>query len=527
MADPKYVQDFIAEMMPYAVAVGDQYGIDPVTIITQAAVETGWGREVAGNNYFGVKSHGKPGGQNIATHEEVNGQRISTTDSFRKYGSLAESVADYGKFLSENPRYTEALKQTGPGELQGIAAAGYATDSSYADLTRDVAGMVQRNIQPLPPGSLPEVATALSTVPTPRNAPVPVTPSIDMAMMRRGAAPSQLIPDTFASLSKPGRNLGDEIGMSAIPGGKQSQPMFDAAYDERVGSMRLTRQPVQGINVGSSKPPAPIPAMPSPQLAAKRATDPKLQAALNARYPAQLPPLPPPSGQAPATRQVATTSIRPSASDLVRGNPMQTMERATTISSIPTRPQVSASDLARGRSGISTIASIPTTGFPTTEQIVAGSGFRPPPAIPDRLMAGEPGLPELYGNGGVAGVGTRAVAPTPFTRPQSFPTQFAAAPRIAPVPFQRPTGVGTQLSVRPMPPMPIVRPGIGGPARIAPRPMPASMRPLAGAPQIRTPLSSLTFAQNAVNRSGDDSVGSQADAAAARSSGEGGRNRRY
>ena len=326
---------------------------------------------------------------------------------------------------------------------------------------------------PIPPGELPEVATALATVPTPRNAPAPVTPSIDMAQMRRISAPSQLIPDTFAGLNKPQRNLGDEIGMSPIPGGQQQAPMFDAGFDTRTNAMRLFSNgpaDTQGVFTGASKAPAPIPPLPSPQLAGRRATDPALQAALNAKYPAQLPPM------GPATRSVPTTTIRPSASDMVRGNPMQTMEQATTIASIPTvsRPNVSASDLARGRSGISTIASYPTTGFPTTEQIVAGTGFRPPPAIPDRLMAGEPGLPALYG-GNVAGVGTNGVAPMPFTRPQ---TQFAAAPKVAPTPFQRPTGVGTQLAVQPMPPMPIARPmlGMGGGER--PAPMPAAMSPL-------------------------------------------------
>jgi hypothetical protein len=298
----------------------------------------------------------------------------------------------------------------------------------------EMGGHTFMSSRPLPPDELPQVASALSTVPTPRSAPAPVTPSIDMAQMRRGAAPSQLIPDTFARLSRPARNLGDELAMSPIQGGKQTAPLFDAAYDLRTGEVRLTREPIesQGIAVGRSNPPAPVPRMPSPQLAAQRATDPVLQAALNARYPAQLPPL-------PAPRAAMT------ASDRVRGNPMQTMERATTIASIP-------------------------TGFPTDEQIAAGTGFRP--AAPDRLPAGLL-PPALYG-GNVAGIGTAGVAPIPFSRPPAFPTQVAAR-KVAPVPFSRPMAVGTALSVQPMPPMPIARPGIGGPFK--PAPVPATMSP--------------------------------------------------
>jgi hypothetical protein len=186
----------------------------------------------------------------------------------------------------------------------------------------------------------------------------------------------------------------------------------------------------------------------------------------------------------PTTRPVATTTVRPSASDLVRGNPMQTKNQVTTIASIPTKPQVSASDLVRGNSA-----------FPTTAQITAATGFRPPPTVPDRLPQGVAGLPALYGTGNVAGVGTKAVAPQPFARPPSFPATQVAQGKVAPVPFNRPTAVGTQLAVKPMPPMPIPRPpgGIGGPDLMPSAPMPAQMSPLMALqrslPTLRPPTS--------------------------------------
>ena len=200
----------------------------------------------------------------------------------------------------------------------------------------------------------------------------------------------------------------------------------------------------------------------------------------------------------PTTRPVQTSTIRPSASDLVRGNPMQTKEVATTVASYPTttRPKVSASDLARGKSGISTVATIPTTGYPTTAQIVGATGFRPPPAIPERLPQGVAGLPAIYGTGNVAGVGTNAVAPMPFNRPPSFPVTQMAQGKVAPIPFNRPTAVGTQLSTQPMPPMPIPRPpmGMGGAERPAPRPATMSpwlafQRSLPALPTLRPPTS--------------------------------------
>jgi hypothetical protein len=490
---------------------------------------------------------------------------------FSTWNSGAGGNDPKGKYPKDSPEFKRAREiaaQVVAGTIPGPpgkpldytaeSITPYWADSKNKHGTYTRNGHTMYPSVPVPPGELPEVATALSTGPTPRP-PMPVTPSIDLAQYRKNVAPSQLGPETFARLAKPQRNLGDEIGMSPIPGGKQQAPLFDAGFDTRTNEMRLFSNgpaDTQGVFAEASKAPAPVPAMPSPQLMGKRATDQVLQAALNAKYPAQLPPM------GPTTRPVATTTIRPSASDLVRGNPMQTKEQATTI------------------------ASIPTTGFPTTEQIVAGTGFRPPPAIPDRLMAGEPGLPALYG-GNIAGVGTKGIAPMPFNRPPAFqpPVQMAAR-KVAPIPFNRPTGVGTQLSTQPMPPLPIPRPdfGMGGPLGPAPtRPqMPNPTTNLTGKLQQPTAgefigralmdhtaggqlLSMLTgrkgnprgglgglmsvlsggkggnapagpslyrtnpiaFGNAAVSQSGDTSVGSQADAAAARSSGEGGRNRRY
>lgn len=436
MADPKYVRDFIAEITPYAVAIGDQYGIDPVTIITQAAVETGWGREVAGNNYFGVKSHGQPGGQNVTTHEEVDGKRVRTTDNFRTYGSLGESVADYGRFLSENPRYAEALKLSGPGELQGIAAAGYATDSNYADLTRDVAGMVQRNIQPLPPGSLPEVGTLQDTRRTP--SPVaPVTPTPDMSLMRSNAAPSQLIPDTFARLPKPSSaNLGDNLAMSPVQGGAQQAPMFDAAFDTRLGAMRTLTSPIdsQGIAYGASKAPPPVPASVEDRVTARNTALPPI---------VRLPELPPSRlGQAPI--------------------PASVEDRVTARNRVPSPVGLPPSTR--------TVASVPMPARQSIPQSYAG--MERAPSIPDRLTPGLPGMPALYGDFApqqVAQIGVPA-----FPDPLQPRTRVAsAAPFPMPRPSFMPQGVASRVA-----PVPLPRPnfGMGGPdiipRRSAPVPMP-------------------------------------------------------
>lgn len=134
-------EEFINALMPYALQVQEQYGIAPEITLAQAALETGWGKSAPGNNFFGIKSHGKSGGNTLATTEVINGQPVRVNDSFRAYESPGDSVLDYGRFLSENPRYKAMLAASGDLEAQidALGRSGYATDPNYASKIRSIA----------------------------------------------------------------------------------------------------------------------------------------------------------------------------------------------------------------------------------------------------------------------------------------------------------------------------------------------------------------------------------------------------
>ena len=141
-------QSFINALLPAAIEEGARTGVDPRIIVAQAAQETGWGRSAPGNNYFGIKSHGQSGGQNLTTHEVINGQRVKINDSFRTFGSPEESVRGYGDFILNNKRYQPLREAQGlDNQLAALQASGYATDPNYS---RSV-GAIARSIQ-LPQG---------------------------------------------------------------------------------------------------------------------------------------------------------------------------------------------------------------------------------------------------------------------------------------------------------------------------------------------------------------------------------------
>lgn len=136
--DPQ--QAFIGKIMPLAQQASAQTGIDPRIIAAQSALETGWGKSAPGGNYFGIKSHGQPGGQTLPTTEVQGGQPVATQASFRTYAGPEQSAADYANFINTNPRYAglkaaQGLEQ----QAQALQASGYATDPQYGQKVLSIA----------------------------------------------------------------------------------------------------------------------------------------------------------------------------------------------------------------------------------------------------------------------------------------------------------------------------------------------------------------------------------------------------
>ncbi|NVM43229.1 glycoside hydrolase family 73 protein [Ochrobactrum intermedium] len=146
-------QKFIDTLLPAAIEHGQRIGVDPRIIVAQAAQETGWGKSAPGNNFFGIKSHGQGGGQNLTTHEVINGQRVKINDSFRTFASPQDSVAGYADFIGSNKRYRPMREAQGlDAQLQALGASGYATDPNYARSVGAIARSINLPQQTQPQG---------------------------------------------------------------------------------------------------------------------------------------------------------------------------------------------------------------------------------------------------------------------------------------------------------------------------------------------------------------------------------------
>ena len=138
---PANVTAFINKTLTDAKSIKEKYKVPVSILIAQAALESGWGRSVKDNAYFGIKAHKTSGSTtSFTTTEFVNGKKVTTTDAFRAYANFGEAAEDYGKFLTTNARHKAAFAYANdPARFaEELQKAGYATDPKYADKLKTI-----------------------------------------------------------------------------------------------------------------------------------------------------------------------------------------------------------------------------------------------------------------------------------------------------------------------------------------------------------------------------------------------------
>lgn len=164
-------KQFVSAYLPFAKETEKKTGISAIAILTQAALESAWGKVAPGNMFFGIKdTDGINGNEQLLTTTEYTRSAknpmpvaISSTpiikngvkmfkhkgkDYFRKYKTPAESFEDHTKFFFKNPRYAKALQVKSDYNrfFEEIAKAGYATAPDYASVLKQIAKTIVANI---------------------------------------------------------------------------------------------------------------------------------------------------------------------------------------------------------------------------------------------------------------------------------------------------------------------------------------------------------------------------------------------
>ncbi len=143
------VERYLRQYKYLAVGLHQRTGIPVTVILAVAGLESQWGTSeiaVGGNNHFGIKNIDWAGPvycKNTTEYFSTTGN-VLTRACFRKYPLIADSYADFGRFLLTRDRYRSCFRYPDwdyVGWAIGLQQGGYATDPLYAE---KLVGLIER-----------------------------------------------------------------------------------------------------------------------------------------------------------------------------------------------------------------------------------------------------------------------------------------------------------------------------------------------------------------------------------------------
>lgn len=156
-------RDFVQTLWPLAEKTARKLGVSAEIVLSQAALETGWGKHIIASdqqssfNLFNIKAGRNWQGKRMdkLSMEYAYGRPIQQKSAFRAYDSFEQSFNDYADFILNSPRYKKALDmerslhdvsinksarnnrgfddELNRTYIKSLHKAGYATDPEYSE----------------------------------------------------------------------------------------------------------------------------------------------------------------------------------------------------------------------------------------------------------------------------------------------------------------------------------------------------------------------------------------------------------
>ena len=119
-------QDFVNKFYPAAKAAGAEFNINPVVILAQAAIESGWGESKLSsyNNFFCITAYGR-------INNYWHGGKIQLAEdglTFRRYDTMENSFMDYCRLIRGSYRTSADLSFHPAAFAKSIAYSKYISE---------------------------------------------------------------------------------------------------------------------------------------------------------------------------------------------------------------------------------------------------------------------------------------------------------------------------------------------------------------------------------------------------------------
>lgn len=119
-------QDFVNKFYPAAKAAGAEFNINPVVVLAQAAIESGWGESKLSsyNNFFGITAYGR-------INNYWHGGKIQLAENgltFRRYDTMENGFMDYCRLIRDSYRTSADLSFHPAAFAKSIAYSKYISE---------------------------------------------------------------------------------------------------------------------------------------------------------------------------------------------------------------------------------------------------------------------------------------------------------------------------------------------------------------------------------------------------------------
>lgn len=149
---------FIQTYLPAACAAGKTFRINPVVMLAQSAIETGWGESTLAqehHNFFGITAYGLPSDYWQGARTDLSDDDDSPGKSslwFRKYTSTEDSFMDFARLIRSIYPVAAALSFKPTAYAKEIAYSKYISEvngDNHADYCRMLVS-ISRSIEKNP-----------------------------------------------------------------------------------------------------------------------------------------------------------------------------------------------------------------------------------------------------------------------------------------------------------------------------------------------------------------------------------------
>ena len=147
---------FVEQMLPKAEQAARALDTKPEFLVSQAALETGWGKHVMFNgegvnshNLFGIKANSDWQGPTVSIEslEIKHGVAEQIKSQFKVYPDYESAFSDYAALIGNNERYQGVTgSQDVESFTQGLERGGYATDPQYGQKIVGVLGHLKGSL---------------------------------------------------------------------------------------------------------------------------------------------------------------------------------------------------------------------------------------------------------------------------------------------------------------------------------------------------------------------------------------------